>query len=148
MSLGDAYTLGVEVTGDIQSLRAELQSGTQLIANFANQSVAAMARAAGAMDSYAQAMQSSASRTTRSQQDQASQTRQAAQQIVQRRALDLRLPDEALDQQQAAPNDRQVLVALGEEIVEKLGEEGIIGWGCGSRHSATPQIALTYTPMA
>lgn len=83
MSLGDGYTLGVEVTADISSLRSELASGTALIANFANQSVAAMARMASSMDSYAQTITSASSRTSRSQQDQAAQTRQAAQQVVQ-----------------------------------------------------------------
>lgn len=83
MSLGDGYTLGVEVTADIQSLRSELANGTQLIAQFANQSVASMARAAAAMGSYVDGIETASRRTTRTQQDQAAATRTAAQQIVQ-----------------------------------------------------------------
>lgn len=66
MSLsGDAYTLGVRLTGDISSLRQELQQGTQVISSFATASQEAMNRAAAAMDRAAGAMTTSAQRTAR-----------------------------------------------------------------------------------
>lgn len=156
MSLGDAYTLGVEVTGDIQSLRAELQSGTQLIANFANQSVASMARAAAAMESSAQAMQSSASRTTRSQQDQASQTRQAAQQIVQaQQNMALRWQQSqremATSTEQTTATARSSYSTLGSTLARLTGGAGIallakqvwdVGFGFNTFTQNT-QVALT-----
>lgn len=63
MSLGDAYTMGVKVTGDIASLRAELAAGTQVINNFASTSTAAMTQAASAMDRAAAAMEKAAARS-------------------------------------------------------------------------------------
>lgn len=156
MSLADAYTLGVEVTGDIQSLRAELQSGTQLIANFANQSVASMARAAAAMESSAQAMQSASSRTTRSQQDQASQTRQAAQQIVQaQQNMALRWQQSqremATSTEQTTAAARSSYSTLGSTLARLTGGAGIallakqvwdVGFGFNTFTQNT-QVALT-----
>lgn len=64
MSLGDAYTMGVKVTGDIASLRAELAAGTQVINTFASTSTAAMTQAASAMDRAAAAMEKAAARSS------------------------------------------------------------------------------------
>ncbi|MBO9555613.1 tape measure protein [Cellulomonas sp.] len=66
MSLGDAYTLGVRLTGDIAGLRQELAAGAQLVSQFSNASVEALNRAATALEQSAAGMQAQASRTTRS----------------------------------------------------------------------------------
>lgn len=65
MSLGDAYTLGVRITGDLASLRQELAQANGLIASFSNTSVEAMNRAAGAINTAATALEQQAARTTK-----------------------------------------------------------------------------------
>ena len=66
MSLGEAYTLGVKLTGDITSLRAELAAGKQVVTEFSAAAVESMNRAAAAMERGAAAMEKSSNRTTRS----------------------------------------------------------------------------------
>lgn len=66
MSIGEAYTLGVKLTGDITSLRAELAAGTQVVNTFASTSTAAMTQAAAAMERAAGVMERASERTSRS----------------------------------------------------------------------------------
>lgn len=65
MSIGDAYTMGVKVTGDIASLRAELASGVQVINTFASAATESMNRAAAAMERAAGTMERAGERTSK-----------------------------------------------------------------------------------
>lgn len=65
MSLADIYTLGVEIHGDISSLRKELAEGRRLTAEFASSTVEALNRAAAALERSAGSMESGARRTRR-----------------------------------------------------------------------------------
>lgn len=76
MSLGDAYTLGVKLSLDINELRRELAESTSLVRQFASSSSEAMTNAASAMNRASDAMEASTSRTSRSTRRQSQQTQQ------------------------------------------------------------------------
>lgn len=82
MSVADTYTLGVRLTGDLQSLRQELAQGKQLVESFSSASVQAMTRAADAINRASSVLEQSASKTSntqkRSQESQQQQTRKTA----------------------------------------------------------------------
>jgi tape measure domain-containing protein len=78
VSLGDVYTLGVRLTGDITSLRAELAAGNKVVSDFAQASTAAMNRAAEAMDRAATAMTSAGNRAAKATETPLGSTRRTA----------------------------------------------------------------------
>ncbi len=78
MSLGDAYTLGVRVTGDISDLRRSLSEGNALLAQFANTSAQAMARAATQTGSASASVQRQVNRTVSAHRHMATAAGQAA----------------------------------------------------------------------
>jgi hypothetical protein len=61
---------------------------------------------------------------------------EAAEQLVEQRLLDARPPDRPFEREQVAPDERQVLVALGEVIVEELREELAAFFWVGVGHYA------------
>jgi hypothetical protein len=62
---------------------------------------------------------------------------EAAKQLVEQGAVELWLIDAWLKLQQRSAHDRQMLLALGKEIVEELCEHAIINIGSASRHSVS-----------
>ncbi|MDQ0424277.1 tape measure protein [Cellulomonas iranensis] len=65
MSLGDAYTLGVRLTGDTSSLRQELAAAAALVKQFTNTTTEALNRAATASTRSTESLQGETSRTAR-----------------------------------------------------------------------------------
>ncbi|MCR6649701.1 MAG: tape measure protein [Cellulomonas sp.] len=82
MSVGEAYTLGVRLTGDLSDLRQELAQGRQLVQQWSTASVESMNTAAAAINRASAAMEAAAAKTAqttrRSQQEQQSQTKRTA----------------------------------------------------------------------
>lgn len=82
MSVGEAYTLGVRLTGDLSDLRQELAQGRQMVQQWSTASTDAMNTAAAAINRASAAMEAAASKSgqtsRRSQQEQQSQTRKTA----------------------------------------------------------------------
>lgn len=82
MSVGEAYTLGVRLTGDLSDLRQELAQGRQLVQQWSTASVESMNTAAAAINRASAAMEAAAAKTSqttrRSQQEQQSQTKRTA----------------------------------------------------------------------
>jgi hypothetical protein len=60
----------------------------------------------------------------------------AAEQLVEQRLLDARLPDLIFEREQMPADERQMLITLGVVIVEKLCEELTIVVGVWSGHEA------------
>src|SRR5205085_12523798 len=67
----------------------------------------------------------------------------AAEELVERRAVDARLVDGLLKQEQVAACGGQVLVTLLEVIVEELSEKFTVGLWLGNRHS---KILIAFRP--
>ncbi len=63
MSVGDAYSMGVKLTGDLTELRAELATGKQVVTEFSAAVTESMNRSAAAMERAAAAMEKSGTRT-------------------------------------------------------------------------------------
>lgn|GEM_PF-2830321 len=80
MSLGDTYTLGVRLTGDISSLRQELAQGSALLNQFSSAAVEAMTRAAAAIDRSAAAFEQSSNRVSTATRRQAADTQNSTRQ--------------------------------------------------------------------
>jgi tape measure domain-containing protein len=156
VSLGEAYTLGVQVTGDIASLRAELAAGNKVIADFANQSASSMARAAAAMEQSAATMQRAANRSTTGTKTQQTQVTASSRQIAaDQQAMATRWVEAQRRAQSSTEQTTAAVRSSGSSIMATLGQlTGYAGlallvkqvWDVGfgfNTFTQNTQIALT-----
>lgn len=126
MSLGDMYTLGVRIQGDISSLRAELAAGKALADDFAKSASGALGQAASSMEQATTAMEASARRSGRATQVAGSETRRTADAFseYQRKAREAN-EDVARSSEDSSQRTTQSLGGIGRVLGRLTGVAGM-----------------------